>query len=129
MKTIRFIAFYAALVLVMVNCQAQETKKISVDGFEQKLNSTPDKIILDVRTPEEYAEGHLKNSVLIDYYRDDFKQQLAKLDKNKTVFVYCRSGKRSGAATELLTELGFKNVYDLTGGFTAWSEANKSVEK
>lgn len=110
--------------LLAISCQAQ-TKKADVlppDQFSKKLTATANKILLDVRTPEEYAEGHLADAKLINYYADDFKSQLALLDKTKPVFVYCRSGKRSGASAELLIELGFKEVYDLQGGFMAWSE-------
>jgi rhodanese-related sulfurtransferase len=115
---------YLLVVLLAVSCQGQskKTEVLTPEQFSKKLSATAEKNLVDVRTPEEYAEGHLADAKLINYYNEDFKSQLALLDKTKPVFVYCRSGKRSGASAELLVELGFKEVYDLQGGFTAWAE-------
>lgn len=70
-------------------------------------------IVIDVRTPTEYAESHIKNSVNIDFLAADFSKNIAKLDKEKTYKVYCRSGNRSGQAEKLMRTLGFKNVENL----------------
>jgi phage shock protein E len=115
---------YVLVVFLVLSCQAQSKQAtvLSPEQFNQKLIASSDRTLLDVRTPEEYAEGHLTDAKLINYYNDDFKSQLALLDKSKPVFVYCRSGKRSGASAQLLIELGFKEVYDLQGGFTAWAD-------
>lgn len=69
--------------------------------------------VLDVRTPEEYQESHLKDSVLIDVLKPDFKQRIAKLDKNKAYKLYCRSGNRSGQALQIMKAQGFKDVENL----------------
>jgi len=116
--------FYLLVSFLAISCQAQTKKAevLSTEQFNQRLTASSDRTLLDVRTPEEYAEGHLADAKLINYYNDDFKDQLSLLDKTKPVFLYCRSGKRSGAAAELLIELGFKEVYDLQGGFMAWSD-------
>lgn len=116
--------FYVLGVFLVFSCQGQSKQAtvLTPEQFSQKLATTSERILLDVRTPEEYAEGHLTDAKLINYYNEDFKSQLALLDKTKPVFVYCRSGKRSGASAQLLIELGFKEVYDLQGGFTAWAE-------
>lgn len=115
---------YVLIGFLALSCQGQSKKAevLSPQQFNEKLSATSNGIIVDVRTPEEYAEGHLTGSKLINYYDDTFKNQLSLLDKSKPVFVYCRSGKRSGASAQLLIELGFKEVYDLQGGFTAWAE-------
>ncbi|MCB9053053.1 MAG: rhodanese-like domain-containing protein [Lewinellaceae bacterium] len=77
--------------------------------------------LIDVRTPEEYNEGHIEGAVNIDFYADDFEQQLQqKLDKGKPVLLYCRSGSRSAQSAEQMKALGFKEMYDLKGGFMAW---------
>lgn len=111
-------------------CQGQSgAQKLSPDSFEKKLASEPNKTILDVRTQDEYNRGHLANAVMIDFYKDDFKSQVMKLDKSKPVFVYCAAGGRSSSAGKILTDLGFKQVYDLQGGLNAWSAARKPVEK
>jgi phage shock protein E len=74
--------------------------------------------LVDVRTPEEYGSGHLKYSQNINFKSDDFKKQVSKLDKNKTVYLYCRTGNRSGKAADTLRALGFKTAYNI-GGFEA----------
>jgi len=85
---------------------------------ENKAN--PDFVILDVRTPEEYAEGRIAESVLLDFYADDFEAELDTLDKNKTYLVYCRSGNRSGKSVRVMKDLNFMEVYDLDGGILRW---------
>lgn len=69
--------------------------------------------VLDVRTPEEYSQSHLIDSVNIDFLNVNFKDQVQKLDKNKTYKLYCRSGNRSNKALELMTNMGFKNIENL----------------
>lgn len=109
--------------------QAQNVSELSVPDFEKKMAESANKTILDVRTAEEYQSGHLQDAILIDYYKNDFKQQLSKLDKNKPVFVYCASGGRSGSASDVLSDMGFKQVYDLKGGINAWKRDSKKVVK
>jgi phage shock protein E len=77
-------------------------------------------IVLDVRTPAEYASGHLPAAQNIDIEGSDFVTGIASLDKNAAYAVYCRSGNRSGAALEQMTAAGFTHVYDLAGGIGAW---------
>lgn len=96
-------------------------KVVSQSEFKSLLKNSEAQLI-DVRTAEEHSEGSIPNSVNIDFYAEDFKTQLAKLDKNKPVLVYCRSGNRSGQTSQILNEMGFKEVYDLEGGFSAWEE-------
>jgi rhodanese-related sulfurtransferase len=131
MNITRYYFFFAVSTFLFSNCEGQAVKPqvLHADKFEIKLNSETEKIVLDVRTPGEYAAGHLKSAILIDYYRNDFEQQLEKLDKDKPVFVYCAVGGRSGSASAMLTRLGFKQVYDLQGGINAWLAAGKPVIK
>jgi len=86
-------------------------------------------VLIDIRTPEEYAAGHLENSVLTDYYAPDFKDKLNLLDKSAKYLIYCRSGKRSAAALKIMQELGFKDIHDIAGGINAWIAAGFSVVK
>ena len=79
--------------------------------------------ILDVRTPEEYAAGHIEGAVNLDFYAADFRDGLERLDKSAAYFVYCRSGKRSEQATQMMEELGFSEVYNLSGGMNDWTAA------
>lgn len=118
------------LIFLLTAClqtSGQNSEILTPDEFEKKLSSIKDKQVVDVRTAEEFASGHLAQAVMIDYYKSDFKSQIAKLDKNKPVFVYCAAGGRSGSATEILQDLGFKKVYDLKGGYRAWTSAGKPV--
>ncbi len=109
--------------------KAQSAIKLNADEFEKKMAATKEKIILDVRTDAEYKEGHLANASQLDYYKDDFKKQVEKLDKTKPIFVYCKGGGRSNSSCEILKGLGFKEVYDLKGGITSWKDAGKAVVK
>ena len=86
-------------------------------------------VLLDVRTPEEFADGHLVGATLINYYDDDFRAQLTGLDRDTTYYVYCRSGKRSAGAQQIMEELGFRRVVNLAGGFQAWQEAGMASER
>ena len=80
-------------------------------------------VILDVRTPSEFANGHIENAVNLDYYSETFKNALNRLDYNKTYLIYCRTASRSGRVLDLMKELGFKEVYNIAGGITDWKEA------
>ena len=86
-----------------------------------------DLVVLDVRTPEEYAEGHLDGAVLVDFYDPDFADQLSQLDPAVPYLVYCRSGNRSGQTLTLMEQLGFTSVVDVDGGIVAWQGAGLPV--
>jgi phage shock protein E len=88
--------------------------------FLAKFKATKDAQLLDVRTPEEVAEGSLEGAQNINFYDADFKDKLSKLDKNKAVFVYCRSGGRSGKCAQMCKDMGFKEVYDMKGGWSSY---------
>ncbi len=109
--------------------EASIAKNVPAKDFEELINSKIDAILLDVRTPKEVAEGHLANSLNIDFYSDDFKSELAKLDKTKPVLVYCHSGKRSGNTMKELKEMGFKEIYNLETGIVGWEKASLPIEK
>lgn len=81
-------------------------------------------VILDVRTQEEFNDGHLEGAIMIDFYGDDFTEQLAQLDPEVPYLLYCRSGNRSGQTTSIMRDLGFLDVADIDGGIVAWTEAN-----
>ena len=86
-------------------------------------------VLLDVRTPDEYAQGRLKDSTLMDFYSPDFSEKLGKLDKAAKYLVYCRSGNRSGKALAMMVKLGFTEVQHIEGGITAWTAAGYPVVK
>ena len=86
----------------------------------QKNKDNPDFIIIDVRTVDEFNSGHLANAINLDYYSPDFKSNISRLDRNKQYLVYCRTGIRGAAATQIMVDLGFKDVYNLSGGIVQW---------
>ena len=89
---------------------------ISADEFKQKLESNPG-VVIDVRTQDEYNAGHLKiTDAQHDFLNGDFQNQLESFDKDKTYYLYCRSGNRSGQAARIMQNKGFENVYNV-GGF------------
>ncbi|MGE5210619.1 MAG: rhodanese-like domain-containing protein [Acidobacteriota bacterium] len=101
---------------------------ISVDEAAAIVDNPPDDlVVLDVRTPEEFAEGHLEGAVLVDFYAADFADQLAALDADVPYLVYCRSGNRSGQALGVMEQLGFTSVVDVDGGIVAWTGAGLPV--
>ncbi len=136
----RFISilFFSVLMLLTSCSEAQKKsahkqnkamfQNLNVNEFEQGMTQN-EAVIIDVRTPMEYNEGHIKNSKLIDISDRDFENQLEKLDKSKAYYVYCRSGGRSGSASQIMIEKGFTKVYNLQGGMIAWLGAKKTVEK
>ena len=107
---------------------ANSQNKISTDAFEAKISSLPKPQLVDVRTPQEFAAGHLAGSQNINWNAPDFEQNIEKLDEKRPVLVYCAVGGRSGKAAIRLAQLGFGEVYDLAGGFNAWKAAGKKVE-
>jgi len=97
---------------------------VKVAEFE-KLAKAGKGTILDVRTPKEYAEGHVNGSVNINYFDKDFKDQVGKLESTKPVYVYCHSGGRSSKAMNIMKSQGFTTIYNLTGGYAAWKNLHK----
>jgi thioredoxin 1 len=100
---------------------------ISVDEFEKKICNA-DVQLIDVRTAEEFSGGYLKGAANIDVNSNDFDTKLATYDKSKPVLVYCLSGGRSSAAADKLSEMGFKQVFNMEGGIMKWEAANKPLE-
>jgi rhodanese-related sulfurtransferase len=85
--------------------------------------------VVDVRTAEEFKEGHIKGAKNIDITENDFDKKLAELDKSKPVLVHCQAGGRSTRSLANFEKLGFTQVYHLDGGFSGWTKAGKPVEK
>jgi phage shock protein E len=95
----------------------------AVDAAAITNDPPEDLVVLDVRTPEEFAEGHLDGAVLIDFYDADFAEQLAALDPDVPYLVICRSGNRSGQTLGIMEQLGFASAADVDGGIIAWAGA------
>jgi rhodanese-related sulfurtransferase len=84
-------------------------------------------VVLDVRTPEEFASGHLAGAAGLDFYAATFADDLSALDREVPYLLYCRSGNRSGQAREMMRSLGFAEVHEIAGGINAWVEAGLPV--
>jgi len=136
MKAVSIVLF--SLMMLATSCSEAQKKSnkqnkamfqnLNPDEFEKGI-AQADAIIIDVRTPMEYNEGHIKNSKLIDVSDRDFESQIEKLDKNKAYYVYCRSGGRSSNASQIMVEKGFTKVYNLRGGIIAWANSGKNLQK
>ncbi len=111
----RFLVFF--FLLAGVSSYSQ-TRKLAPEDFK-KLHDSIGGQLVDVRTPEEFKSGYIKDAVNINAYDSDFLQRLEALDKNQPVLVYCKVGGRSAKAAEELVKMGFE-VYELTGGILSW---------
>ncbi len=112
-----------------VDAATQSISVVSAEEANTIIESAPaDLVVLDVRTQDEYDEGHLAGAVMVDFYAADFADQLATLDPTVPYVVYCRSGNRSGQAREMMNELGFLDVRDVEGGIISWTAAGLPTE-
>jgi rhodanese-related sulfurtransferase len=118
------LTFFVAILMVACNTP---NNVLDVKQFEQKLAGS-NTVVIDVRTPQEFAERHIEGAMNIDFYDIHFENKINAIDKSKTILVYCKSGNRSGKAATILAKNKFKNVYDLSGGITNWIASGKSVE-
>lgn len=131
----RMIYFIIIFTMLLGGCTMQNKvedlnltyQTITAQEANERLNQDKDIIILDVRTKEEYAQIHITNSVLIpvDVLKNNSQAQLT--NKDATIFIYCRSGRRSITAAEILVELGYTNVYNI-GGIIDWEFDTESGE-
>ncbi|HSJ12534.1 MAG TPA: rhodanese-like domain-containing protein [Gillisia sp.] len=124
MKINALLTFVGIISLSVISCKAQEENTdvtiLSVEEAKTILAEEPGAVFLDVRTPEEFNEGHIEGAVLINFFDEDFKEQVEALDKDKPVYIYCRSGNRSQQAGMILTQMGFQEVYDIEAGYIGW---------
>lgn len=107
------------LLLLLFSNLAFSQSALKVNSIEFKASYFKYRgILLDVRTPLEFAEGHIENSKNIDISASNFESEIDKLDKDQTIFVYCAIGVRSTKAANILRKKGFKHVFDLDGGYS-----------
>ncbi len=127
LKKIFVVTISCISIFCACNSNAQQTD-LSVSEFEMGIAKN-DAQVLDVRTPEEYKSGFLKNALLADWNNDaEFKQRVKSLDKSKPVYTYCLSGARSNAAVQWLRQNGF-TAFNLAGGISAWKRNSKPIEQ
>jgi len=115
--------------LLLFSCNSNSTSQqaayqnIKVNDYA-KLVEKDSPTLLDVRTLQEFSEGAIPNARNIDFYNDSFKSDIEKLDRNQKYVVYCARGGRSAKAAKIMQGLGFKEVYNLEGGYTSWKKNN-----
>jgi phage shock protein E len=109
--------------------QAQVKTELTSTEVNSMIKNNEKWIILDVRTPVEFQQGHLKDAINIDFYQPDFKEQINKLDKNKVYLVYCRTKNRSTVAVNFMVESGFTRIYQMMDGYSGWGINNLPFEK
>ncbi len=121
----KIIALAAVLLISLSACAGGSNAAVTnlnVTEFANVL-ATEDVVILDVRTPAEFASGHIQNAINVDAESGNFAAQIEMLDKTKTYAVYCRSGNRSGNATKVMAEAGFNKLYNMNGGTIDWTNS------
>jgi rhodanese-related sulfurtransferase len=125
------ILFVLGVLSITISCEAQPTPKteakaekttvttavrVDLDEFKAKMAEKGIQLV-DVRTPQEYNQGHYPNAQNIDYLNNSFRTEIQKLDKTKPIAIYCKSGNRSSQAMEVMKQLGFVEIYELRGGY------------
>lgn len=114
--------------LLVAACTAQNGNVVDTRTLQAEMAKGGIQLV-DVRTPQEWSTGRIEGAQHLDWFRDDFKTEAAKLDKSKPVRIYCAAGGRSEDARELLREMGFKDVKDLDGGIQAWRKAGAPITR
>jgi rhodanese-related sulfurtransferase len=122
--------FFTIIVLFFScsNANSQRENLLSTADFEKRLHAIPDAQLIDVRSAEEFNNGHLKNAINMNVNNNELKDRSIYLDKEKPLFVYCYSGGRSAKACDYFRKMGFKIVYDMKGGYSAWVDDGRPVE-
>lgn len=114
------------LMMFFGGCSQADPGLIAANTASELLRSNEQNgsfVVVDVRTPEEFANGHIKGAILINYYDADFSDRIAALVPDKTYFFYCRSGNRTSKTMQLARNAGLQNVLELQGGIIAWTKA------
>ncbi|KUO65559.1 MAG: rhodanese-like domain-containing protein [Lutibacter sp.] len=132
MKTTLKLSFLVLITILGISCNtksqshSEAIKVLTPIEFKQK---SANQTIIDIRTPQEFSEGHIEGAVNINYYDSNFMDQMAKFDKNQPIFIYCRSGNRTTAASKKAADFGFTEIYDLEGGILYWMKNNNETVK
>jgi rhodanese-related sulfurtransferase len=127
------LTFISILAFSCTNKSASKTEnefgkinRIPAIEFKEKYK---DYTIIDIRTPREFQQGYIEGAININYYDKTFLAQVAKFDKNKPIYIYCRSGSRTSSAARKLNKLGFSEVNDLHGGIISWARSQYKIVK
>lgn len=124
-------------ILFFTGCSNSQPNQKESEIFLKNINATEFKklvdagngITLDVRTPEEIADGYINNASIVNYYDEDFEKKINLIPKDKEIYIYCKSGGRSSEAAEILRKNGFKRIYQLENGIIEWEEMGYPLVK
>lgn len=115
--------FLILFLIGIISCNSNNKETIpSVNELEKIDFTDGENVLLDVRSPEEFAEGHIPDAVNLDVNGDNFEKEISELDPSKTYYVYCHSGTRSTRACSKLEKAGFKNLVNLKDGYSAYQK-------
>ena len=124
----KMIFFFSSLFL-LTSCQPSTAQTqvpvrqdVNVAEFKQLMKQSGT-VLIDVRTPQEIAQGKIEGALEINFLDDNFQEKIQELDKSTPYLIYCRSGNRSSKATAIMEAQGFEKLYNLQGGYQAWSQA------
>ena len=127
------IFLFLSIAILFVACQENRTTEPSVELITveemDSLVQLGNVQLIDVRTPEEYNEGHIESALNINFYDDNFEELIEQVDKSKPVAVYCGKGGRSAKCASFMKNAGFTKIYDLNGGITEWKFKGKELTK
>ncbi|PJA06882.1 MAG: thioredoxin [Flavobacteriales bacterium CG_4_10_14_0_2_um_filter_32_8] len=135
MKKMKKLGKIVAAIILLISCNNNQAQQptLTIENVDTKqfkeLVDAGEGIILDVRTPEEVSNGYINNASTINFYDKDFSTKLNLMQKDKPIYVYCKSGGRSSQAAELLKNNGFKKIYNLKGGITGWENSGFPIVK
>lgn len=122
-------------ILFLIGCNSWKNTKsfsyseLAFSDFEKNVINDSNYIIVDVRTPKEYRNGHMKNAMNVSYFGTTFTDSIKKLDRTKTIYMYCQTQHRSPLASKKMKRLGFHKIIDLKGGFMKWENNQMPIEK
>ncbi|MGA9269101.1 MAG: rhodanese-like domain-containing protein [Lutimonas sp.] len=128
-RTVNALLLIFFIGLLSVSCGKGSKDDSSLVTPQELSLKQKDVVLIDVRTPREFEQGHLENSVNINIADKSFKEEVEKLDRSQPVYVYCKVGGRSAKAAGILKEMGFEEVYDLEGGIRNWERSGMKVVK
>lgn len=126
MKKLIVVLFVSIFALIACGNTGGKVNNLSVADFATKISDSS-VVLMDVRTPGEFASGHIAGATNLDFESGVFDQEIQKLDKSKVYAVYCRSGNRSGQATAIMAKDGFKAIFNLDGGIINWSTSGRAL--
>lgn len=121
---------FGSVSLAVADDKGSSTEPLNVSPDEaEKVIHDASPVVIDIRTKDEFDEGHLPGALNVDFLSPEFKKTLQTLDKSKTYLVYCQSGGRSGRSMKAFRDGGFAKVYHMNAGFSAWQAAGKPVSR